>query len=339
MIPTLHPDMRVRCKPQSASQAKQGGELRLDRVLLAVESSRRGGECRVELVGIGLGSPNRREQVANHGTAEARIEELLDAADRSEVFGGVVPLPTCRSLRFEEALLLVVAKRANADTALPRKLTDSHGSIIALRCVTRQPPPSNGNGRPPELLRDLRGWDVLTDLHLPVSIDVENGTVLVRRAQPDDLHAIMRLLSDDPISAGRGDVASDSDEASYAEALDEIIGDPGNELVVVVDGADAVVGTLQLTLIPGMARRGSRRLLVEAVRVSNTRRSSGIGSALLRWVTERAAVDLGASLVQLTSDAARTDAHRFYVRLGFVDSHVGFKYAVPGALRQAQGPA
>jgi hypothetical protein len=41
---------------------------------------------------------------------------------------------------------------------------------------------------------------------------------------------------------------------------------------------------------------------------------------------EEASHELGAPLVQLTSDAARSDAHRFYLRLGFIDSHVGFKY-------------
>jgi GNAT superfamily N-acetyltransferase len=85
---------------------------------------------------------------------------------------------------------------------------------------------------------------------------------------------------------------------------------------------------LQLTVIPGMARRGTTRLLVEAVRVASTERSSGVGSALMRWVLEQAAIELEAPLVQLTSDAARADAHRFYRRLGFVDSHVGFKFYV-----------
>ena len=35
--------------------------------------------------------------------------------------------------------------------------------------------------------------------------------------------------------------------------------------------------------------------------------------------------DLGASLVQLTSDNTRADAHRFYERLGFARTHVGYK--------------
>jgi GNAT superfamily N-acetyltransferase len=169
---------------------------------------------------------------------------------------------------------------------------------------------------------------VLSDLRLPTSVPARDAGVLVRRATPDDLRAIMRLLSDDPVSAGRGDVASDEDEGAYAAALSRILADPSNDLLVAVDGDQVVVGTLQLTVIPGMARRGSTRLLVEAVRVASTERSSGIGSALMRWVVGEAAVDLRAPLVQLTSDAARTDAHRFYQRLGFVDSHVGFKYPV-----------
>jgi GNAT superfamily N-acetyltransferase len=170
---------------------------------------------------------------------------------------------------------------------------------------------------------------VISELRLPASVSAREARVLLRRATPDDLRAIMRLLSDDPVSAGRGDVASDEDEDAYATALSRIIDDPSNDLLVAVGQDQVVVGTLQLTVIPGMARRGSTRLLVEAVRVASTERSSGIGSALMRWVVGEAAIDLRAPLVQLTSDAARTDAHRFYRRLGFVDSHVGFKYSVP----------
>ena len=169
---------------------------------------------------------------------------------------------------------------------------------------------------------------MLEPLNLPVSVPVRDAEVMIRPATRDDLHDLMRLLADDPISAGRGDLALDSDEPAYAAALDRILRDPGNELVVATNADGAIVATLQLTLIPGMARRGSTRLLVEAVRVASAERGSGIGSALMRWVTEVAAIDLGAPLVQLTSDAAREDAHRFYTRLGFVGSHIGFKYYV-----------
>lgn len=120
----------------------------------------------------------------------------------------------------------------------------------------------------------------------------------------------MRLLADDPLSATRGDVGAAQDRPAYLAALRAIISDPANALVVTVDASDALVGTMQLTRIPGMAGRGSTRLLVEAVRVRSDQRASGIGGAMMRWVTDVAARELGSSLVQLTSDAARSDAHR-----------------------------
>jgi GNAT superfamily N-acetyltransferase len=169
---------------------------------------------------------------------------------------------------------------------------------------------------------------MLDALPLPHPLESRAGSALLRRATTDDADALITLLADDPISAARGDVASDDDRAAYARGLDDILADPSNDLLVVdLDGA--VVATLQLTSIPGMARRGSRRLLVEAVRVRSDLRSAGIGGAVMRWVSDAAAPALGATLVQLTSDAARADAHRFYERLGYVGSHIGFKYNVP----------
>lgn len=170
---------------------------------------------------------------------------------------------------------------------------------------------------------------MLDALPLPHAFDSRVGRALLRRATRADADAVIALLADDPISAARGDVASDADRPAYTAALDEIVAEPSNDLLVVeLDGA--IVGTLQLTSIPGMARRGARRLLVEAVRVRSDLRSSGIGSAVMRWVGDDAAPALGAAMVQLTSDAARTEAHRFYERLGYVGSHRGFKLTLPG---------
>ncbi|GAA2753135.1 GNAT family N-acetyltransferase [Amnibacterium kyonggiense] len=166
---------------------------------------------------------------------------------------------------------------------------------------------------------------MLTDLPLPAPLDTRDGALTLRRASAADLDALVALLSDDAVSATRGDVADPADLPAYAAALDAVLAAEGNDLLVAVDG-DEVLGTMQLTRIPGMARRGTTRLLVEAVRVRSDRRSAGIGGAMLRWVQEDAARALDAGLVQLTSDAAREDAHRFYERLGFVGSHVGFKY-------------
>lgn len=169
---------------------------------------------------------------------------------------------------------------------------------------------------------------MLPALPLPFAITSRAGDAVLRRATEADADGVIALLADDPISAARGDVADEADRPAYAEGLREILEDPSNDLLVVeLDGA--LVGTLQLTSIPGMARRGARRLLVEAVRVRSDLRSAGIGSAVMRWVGEAAAPALGAAIVQLTSDAARTDAHRFYERLGYVGSHRGFKLSVP----------
>lgn len=177
---------------------------------------------------------------------------------------------------------------------------------------------------------------MINALRLPVQLTSRSGSVTLRRARLDDLAALMVLLADDPISAARGDQADAADTPAYARALAELVEDPSNEILLVADDA-RVVATMQLTRIPGMARRGSTRLLVEAVRVAADQRSSGIGSAMMRWVTDVAAPTIGSSLVQLTSDEARVDAHRFYERLGFVGSHRGFKYPVGEARPDRSG--
>lgn len=166
---------------------------------------------------------------------------------------------------------------------------------------------------------------MLDDLNLPAAV----GGLVLRRADAADLDPLMALLSDDSIGRGRGDAGDAADGDRYAVALHAILSDARNELVVGVDGSGTVVATFQLTTMPGLARRGATRLQVEAVRVARTQRGRGVGSALMRWVLEVAAPAVGADLVQLTSDARREDAHRFYERMGMTASHVGFTYAVP----------
>jgi len=144
-----------------------------------------------------------------------------------------------------------------------------------------------------------------------------------RPAVAGDLPAIVALLADDPLGALR---ESPGELAPYQAAFARIAGDPGQHLLV-AERDGRVVGTLQLTLIPGLARRGATRALIEAVRVGADERGSGLGTALLTHAIEESR-RLGAELVQLTSDATRTDAHRFYERLGFTGSHLGFKLSL-----------
>ena len=145
-------------------------------------------------------------------------------------------------------------------------------------------------------------------------------TPRVRRAVHEDVPAIVRLLADDPLGAQREDLG---DLTAYLSAFERIDADPAHELVV-LDDDGTVVGTLQLTLLPGLSRRGATRAQVEGVRVASTHRGGRLGEVLVQWAVDEAR-RRGAGLVQLTTDASRTDAHRFYERLGFAASHVGMK--------------
>lgn len=145
-------------------------------------------------------------------------------------------------------------------------------------------------------------------------------SVIFRAARREDVPLIVAMLADDPIAASReGDPA---DEV-YLTAFESIDADPRQELVVVETNGE-VVGTMQITYLPGLSRKGGERALVEAVRVAGAMRGQGLGREMMRWAIERAR-ERGCLLVQLTSDKGRADAHRFYTSLGFVDSHVGFK--------------
>ncbi|MGW7523517.1 N-acetyltransferase family protein [Streptomyces sp. NPDC054783] len=146
------------------------------------------------------------------------------------------------------------------------------------------------------------------------------GDLEIRRATADDLPAIVAMLADDPLGAQR---ESPDDMTPYRVALARLEADPNQHLVVAVRG-DRVIGTLQLTLIPGLSHKGTTRALIEAVRIHADERGSGLGSLLIEWAIDTAR-RLGCRMVQLTSDKARTDAHRFYERLGFSATHEGFK--------------
>ena len=149
---------------------------------------------------------------------------------------------------------------------------------------------------------------------------------MLRRAGRADLPRLLELLAADQLGAHR---ESTDDLAPYEAAFAAIDADPA-QLLVVAEAGDRVVGTFQLTFIPGLARRGALRAQIEAVRVATEHRNRGLGAAMMRWAIDEAR-SRGCALVQLTSDRTREDAHRFYERLGFVASHVGYKLALDGS--------
>lgn len=160
----------------------------------------------------------------------------------------------------------------------------------------------------------IAGMDVLARLG--------DGSLTVRRATAADVPALVGLIAADPLSAGRGDTPDDL--APYLAAFAEIDADPAHLLVCLDETGGSTVGTLQLTVLPSLGRRGTRRAQLESVHVDENRRGRGYGALLVGWAVDEAR-RRGCGLVQLTSDASRADAHRFYERLGFTATHHGFK--------------
>ncbi len=151
-------------------------------------------------------------------------------------------------------------------------------------------------------------------------ITVGSQRFTVGRATAADVPLIVGLLRDDPLGATRESEGA----AGYDRAFDAIDADPNQLLAVVRDDAKVVVGTLQLTFVPGLSRGGALRVLIEAVRVAGPERGRGLGTAMMAWAHDRARAR-GAVVAQLTSHASRTAAHTFYERLGYDPSHVGMK--------------
>ncbi len=149
--------------------------------------------------------------------------------------------------------------------------------------------------------------------------------LFVRRAVESDLEAIVDMLADDDLGRTR-ELPARPLARAYRDAFAEIARDPNAELVV-LQRRDEVVGALQLNFMRGLGLRGARRAQIEAVRIKSTLRGQKLGEFLIRWAIDRARA-AGCQVVQLTTDLARTDAHRFYVRLGFKSTHAGMKLAL-----------
>lgn len=147
--------------------------------------------------------------------------------------------------------------------------------------------------------------------------------VTIRKASRDDLSAIVAMLADDALGLAR-EVVSDPVDRRYVEAFEAIDRDENQMLAVAVSEEGQVIGCLQVSFIPGLSRLGLWRGQIESVRVAGQARGRGIGREMMVWAIETCR-KRGCRLVQLTSDRRREDAHRFYEKLGFENSHAGLK--------------
>ncbi|MGB3339703.1 MAG: GNAT family N-acetyltransferase [Devosia sp.] len=154
------------------------------------------------------------------------------------------------------------------------------------------------------------------------------GELTFRDAGPADIATIV-ALSHAGDARGHDTPPLDPTTLSdprYRAAFDEISADPNHRLVVAERNGE-VVGTIQISVIPGMPAFGMRRGMLENVHIRADQRGSGLGTQMVTWAIERCR-EAGCGVVQLTSNKLRLDAHRFYEKLGFAKTHEGFKLKI-----------
>ncbi len=147
--------------------------------------------------------------------------------------------------------------------------------------------------------------------------------MIIRKATEIDIPALVEMMANDPLGRLREDYR-DPLPQTYYEAFYRIDTDPNQELVVMENEGQQIIGTLQLSLIPYLTYQGGIRAQIEAVRVHEDHRGKGIGQKLFEWAIARAK-ERRAHVVQLTTDKKRPEALKFYEKLGFKASHEGMK--------------
>lgn len=154
---------------------------------------------------------------------------------------------------------------------------------------------------------------------------MESARLIIREAQESDLPSLIALFAAD-VMGGHGDTTDPSAHDDYLRAFRAIAASPDQTLYV-AELAGEVVGTFQTMVMTSLNARGSSVMIVEAVQTRGDMRGQGIGAQMINFCIAEAK-GRGMRLVQLTSNAVRKDAHRFYEKLGFKPTHLGFKMAL-----------
>jgi GNAT superfamily N-acetyltransferase len=144
-----------------------------------------------------------------------------------------------------------------------------------------------------------------------------------RKATKDDVPFIVNMIANDKLGSLREDYKEPL-PAKYYQAFTNIDKDPNQELIVIEDEHNEIIGTLQLSFIQYLTYQGGIRAQIEAVRIRDDLRGKGHGEKLFLWAINRAK-ERGAHLLQLTTDKKRSEAIKFYEKLGFITSHEGMK--------------
>lgn len=145
----------------------------------------------------------------------------------------------------------------------------------------------------------------------------------IRPARREDVPAIIHLLADDELGRSRENL-SEPLAPAYLTAFDAIAADDRNFLIVAENAGSEILGCLQMTLVPGLSYQGADRALIEDVRVARHHRGRKIGHELLEWAIGKAR-RRNCCLVELFVHETRDAARRFYLDLGFQDTHSGMR--------------
>jgi len=157
------------------------------------------------------------------------------------------------------------------------------------------------------------------------NLTTKGTDLLIREAREGDLSALIALFAADGLG-GHGDTNDLAAYDDYLSAFRTIQSSPDQTLYV-AELSGEVAGTFQTMITTSLTGRGSSSMIIEAVQTRSDLRGQGIGAAMINFCIA-VAKGRGVRLVQLTSNALRKDAHRFYERLGFKPSHLGFKMAL-----------
>ena len=147
--------------------------------------------------------------------------------------------------------------------------------------------------------------------------------IIFRKATVNDVQAIVDMIADDELGKQRENFQIPLPKEYYT-AFENINQDDNQELIVVENEEKEVIGTLQLSFIQYLTYQGGIRAQIEAVRVRNDQRGTGLGTKMFQWAIKRAK-EKRAHVLQLTTDEKRPDALNFYKNLGFKNSHEGMK--------------
>ncbi len=112
-------------------------------------------------------------------------------------------------------------------------------------------------------------------------------------------------------------------EVDYVSQMHGIFREGGEMLVAVVDGEVAGVAVFRSFA----NTHAGRRFYVDDLVTDDTRRSTGVGHAMLAWL-ENEAGTRGCRGIDLESGTQRTRAHRFYFREGYFVTSFSFRKAL-----------